>query len=74
MVQPQNCPSCPLTPRCVQQECNTACFRPCFFLQRCVLVATNCCPVSACRSIFFGSEGEGGTGTPKPDDTTKTPT
>ncbi|KHJ86927.1 hypothetical protein OESDEN_13309 [Oesophagostomum dentatum] len=49
MVQPQNCPSCPLTPRCVQQECNTACFRPCFFLQRCVLVATNCMPLHLLR-------------------------
>ncbi|KHJ80400.1 hypothetical protein OESDEN_19925 [Oesophagostomum dentatum] len=50
MAEPQNCVGCALTPRCVQQECNTGCTSPCFFTQRCVLVATNCCPTSACRA------------------------
>ncbi|KHJ88862.1 hypothetical protein OESDEN_11332 [Oesophagostomum dentatum] len=52
MAEPQNCVGCPLTPKCVQQECNTGCTSPCIFFQRCVLVATNCCPTSACRSLF----------------------
>ncbi|KHJ94395.1 hypothetical protein OESDEN_05674 [Oesophagostomum dentatum] len=41
MAEPQNCVGCPLTPKCVQQECNTGCSSPCFFTSRCVLVATN---------------------------------
>ncbi|KHJ88288.1 hypothetical protein OESDEN_11920 [Oesophagostomum dentatum] len=27
------------------------CTAPCFILDRCVLVATNCCPTSACRAL-----------------------
>ncbi|CAJ0591638.1 unnamed protein product, partial [Cylicocyclus nassatus] len=38
LVEPQNCVGCPNVPRCVQQQCNTGCYLPCGFYQRCVLV------------------------------------
>ncbi|KHJ87202.1 hypothetical protein OESDEN_13028 [Oesophagostomum dentatum] len=50
MAEPQGCVGCPLRPRCVQQQCNTGCASPCRIPNRCVLVATNCCPNSACRA------------------------
>ncbi|WKY09618.1 hypothetical protein Q1695_002182 [Nippostrongylus brasiliensis] len=50
MTEPADCVGCRARPQCVQNQCDTTCI--CSRLQNCVLVATDCCPVPACRSMF----------------------
>ncbi|VDL78925.1 unnamed protein product [Nippostrongylus brasiliensis] len=50
MAEPANCFGCITRPQCVQQQCDTTCF--CSRFQKCVLVATDCCPVPSCRSMI----------------------